>query len=276
MASELAKVARTVTMMFVVACSTDSKTDGSDDAGDDQDATAPDGLDAGPDAAVPAESDAGQLDGSVGDDRDASAPDSGTPTTPSVCDELLGHEGPSGDEKCKDPALCMQIEAEPDRIVTWRFGVAEDAVDDATTIACIEEYAAQQGFEGEFDDAVLTGEGTYTETRALWDLDAIVSVEISCSEEGCESCSELTPEECTEDLLCYVLQAQRVLTDGTCSDEFEDVGCNAADSGCAAVITYASSPSGQCWMFTNGCIPPDWDSSDDACQLEAGVPPMCF
>ena len=76
-------------------------------------------------------------------------------------------------------------------------------------------------------------------------------------------CERLSPSACAEDTLCDVRTARRI-KDGVCAADVEPVGCISSDSWCGHVTTAAEDPNGDCWEFTNTCVPAGW--SEGSCK----------
>jgi hypothetical protein len=78
-------------------------------------------------------------------------------------------------------------------------------------------------------------------------------------------CVSLSIDECEAADQCTVIMASQVIVDDEeeCflwANSIDNVGCMDADMGCGEAITYAESPEtpGECYGFTNTCIPDGW------------------
>ena len=179
------------------------------------------------------------------------------------CQALLTRT-PGGDSKCNRFGVCSQLENDPDRVVSWRFRLEQLYDDNADATQCVVDYMVEHGLEASGSNGSIRAIGAYSVGKPLMDLDAVESVSVSCAEPDCENCRTLSPTDCSQDVLCYVLFARRITEDGACSDEAEPVGCNRGDGECGSVVTYAQGPDGTCWEFSDNCIPPNWD--EDSCD----------
>ena len=71
-------------------------------------------------------------------------------------------------------------------------------------------------------------------------------------------CASLDETTCASTVECGPIQAERICLQTGAGSEF--VGCQTADIGCDEAITSAgpSGVDGECWTFTNRCIPQGW------------------
>ena len=107
---------------------------------------------------------------------------------------------------------------------------------------------------------------------------------VSCTMMACDTggyleepdCINISIDECEEADQCTVIMASQVIVneEEECfawANSIDNVGCMDADMACGEAITYAESPEtpGECYGFTNTCVPDGWSE----CSL--GSYPEC-
>ena len=76
-------------------------------------------------------------------------------------------------------------------------------------------------------------------------------------------CASVAMADCAATAGCQVLSAQRIYND--CVGPRTDVGCGAL--GCGALMTRATDPNGNDWLFPSTCIPAGWKNATGASSL---------